>query len=120
MSINVVNFVVSGYSTQWYYLKDNEAPSYMTSIKLLLRYHWGSVMGGSLILGFFYFGDFLINFLLGSDKVKIRTEGKQGIDEDRVAVDQGKCYDFFSLVRSESMAYINIINFPYCNASRYC
>lgn len=41
---------------------------------MLFRYHWGSVVGGSLLLGFFYFIDLVVNifnviFLLLSLKI---------------------------------------------------
>ena len=30
------------------------------------------------------------------------------------------CFQFFSLIRSEAMGYINLASVPFCNASRYC
>jgi hypothetical protein len=43
------------------------------------------------------------------------------IDEDR-QFDQSSsgCFDFFNLIRAEALAYINIVNYPFCNAARYC
>jgi hypothetical protein len=68
-----VNFIASGYSAHKYYstaVRDDEdaplnqrEPSYLLIVEMLLRYHWGSVVGGSLLLGFFYFVDLLLDFI---------------------------------------------------------
>lgn len=60
LDVKTVNFVVSGYATQWYYLHGKE--SYLVSARLLLEYHWGSVLGGSIMLSLFYFTDFFLAF----------------------------------------------------------
>lgn len=51
---------------------------------------------------------------------KSRQQGKSEIYEDRIEDNNDGCLSFFDLVRSESMGYINLVNYPYCNASRYC
>lgn len=73
MSFKIVNFIVSGYSAHKYFSTgkrdDDDAPlnerepHYLVVIEMLLRYHWGSVAGGSLLLGFFYFVDLLLDFI---------------------------------------------------------
>ena len=38
-------------------------PSYLQVVEMLLRYHWGTVVGGALILPYFYFVDLLFDFI---------------------------------------------------------
>jgi hypothetical protein len=52
---------VSGYATQWYLHAKSGEISYWTSAKLLIKFHWGSVIGGSIFLGVFYFFDYLFD-----------------------------------------------------------
>lgn len=54
-----VNFITSGLATQWYTSKEVSA---VTITKRLLMYHFGSVVGGSFLNGFFN----LVNFVLES------------------------------------------------------
>lgn len=58
--------MVSGYATQWYcYRKEDNYKSKLkiyTSFSRLIKYHWGSVAGGSLLLCIFYFVDLFIDF----------------------------------------------------------
>ncbi len=58
------NFCVSGFATLWYcHSKTNpEKVSYYTPFSRLIKYHWGSVVGGSLLLWLFYFIDLFIDF----------------------------------------------------------
>lgn len=58
------NFCVGGYATLWYCFRaQNESQiSLLHPPKLLLKYHWGSVAGGSLLLWLFYFVDLFVDF----------------------------------------------------------
>ena len=55
------NFIAGSHAVYWYYSNDGE-PSFLERVKHLLLYHWGSVVGGSLIQGFFYFIDLTFDF----------------------------------------------------------
>lgn len=70
------NFVVSGHAARWYYSKadgdeedsnKSENISYIEVVELLLKYHWGSVAGGSILLAFFYFVDLVADFIWPED-----------------------------------------------------
>ena len=54
---NIDNFMVSGLATQWY--TETEVSSLLI-LKRLLKYHFGSIVGGSFLNGFFN----IINFIL--------------------------------------------------------
>lgn len=58
------NFCVGGYATQWYCHRQNNPGQIglFHSLKILLKYHWGSVAGGSLMLWLFYFIDLFVDF----------------------------------------------------------
>lgn len=55
------NFCISGYATQWYYYYENQKDKIglFNSFLLLIKYHWGSVVGGSLMLQLFYVPDLI-------------------------------------------------------------
>lgn len=57
LDINIVNFVISGLATQWYTNSDLSA---CITFKRLLKYHFGSVVGGSFLNAFFN----VVNFIL--------------------------------------------------------
>lgn len=57
-----VNFIAGTHAVYWYFSKEGE-PSFLECTELLLRYHWGSVVGGSLLQGFFYFIDLILDFI---------------------------------------------------------
>lgn len=54
---NLVNFIISGLATQWY---TNSEVSACITFKRLLKYHFGSVTGGSFLNAFFN----VVNFIL--------------------------------------------------------
>jgi hypothetical protein len=62
------NFCVGGFATQWYCYETNDKSKIgiFHSFKLLIKYHWGSVAGGSLLLWLFYFIDLFIDFFFVS------------------------------------------------------
>ena len=54
------NFCVSGFATNWYYYTGSNNASKLKkvrSLKLLVKHHWGSVVGGALTLALLYFPD---------------------------------------------------------------
>jgi len=71
-----------------------------------LNYHWGSVAGGSLLLGVFYFVDFFLDFFFSNDReIKKRSIRKQTFHKDFVNYPEGQNFgnrisSFFNLVRS--------------------
>ena len=57
-----VNFIAASHAVDWYF-GGTDKPSFLHSTELLLRYHLGSVVGGSLLQGFFSFIDLILDFL---------------------------------------------------------
>jgi len=53
--INIVNFIISGSSSQWYTKQEN---GFFFTFGRLVKYHFGSVAGGSFLNTFFNFIDF--------------------------------------------------------------
>jgi hypothetical protein len=108
-SFNLVNFCISGNAINWYFGKNNACWS---SFLRVIRFHFGSVVGGAFMVGFFSLGDFFFDL--------IKPDNYMGL--------YGRCYypicgwltSLFELVRSDSMAYINLTGLAYCNSSRYC
>ena len=111
LSLNSDNFIISGLATQWYCEKEVSAG---ITTKRLLKYHFGSVVGGSFLNGFFN----IINFILES--VRCYRDG--------ACPACSSCYDcccgcnrnFFELVRTDVYAYINLTGIAHCNAARNC
>ena len=108
---NIVNFCVSGYATNWYYHLENEPEkiSLLRSPKLLLKYHWGSVAGGSLMLGFFYFFDFFLDFFCSND----RDVSKKNIERQPFHKDVLD-YPEDGEVKNKTIAFCNLVLYK-CN-----
>lgn len=73
------------------------------------------MIGGSFITGYFSIGDYLFDLF----KPPSRN------DEDSAYSSCfnfacGSCLKLLDLVRSDSMAYINLTGVPFCNSARYC
>ena len=99
---------------QWYYDEDQ---SFFYPFKLLICKHFGSVVAGSFMTGFFSIFDFLLDFIKPSSSENSYNPGCYA----RCHKFSCFCCDKLSdLVRSDSMAFINISGNPYCNSSRYC
>lgn len=106
----LVNFCVSGEAVLWYY---NKQETFCYPLKLMICKHFGSVIGGSFIIAFFTFFDFIFDFLKPDE-----------------SSDPNSCYSkffnclcshsIFDLVRTDALAYINLTGNPYCNSARYC
>ena len=61
---NLVNFCVSGVSTRWYFQrKNNSSIDVFKSLYNLVRFHWVSVLGCSLLTAFFYWLDYIVDFI---------------------------------------------------------
>jgi hypothetical protein len=99
------NFIVSGYSTLWYY--DQIEGNMITPYRNYITKHLGSVIACAFMTGFFALADAIFDLVRGAHHA-----------HDNAICDA--CTSFFDLVRSEAMAYINLWGNPYCNSARYC
>lgn len=76
--------------------------------------HFGTVIAGSFMTGFFGVLDAIFDFLRPSEN-----------DKDPSFYDKccgkvcGGCIQLFDFVRSDALAYVNLAGNPYCNSSRY-
>jgi hypothetical protein len=111
----VVNYLVSGNAVSWYFLPENSQWSYTMPLKTYICKHFGSVVGGSFMTGFFTSGDYLLELI----KPSIDTT-KSSLYYRSFNTCCNPCVKLFDLVRSDAMAYINIAGNPYCNSARYC
>ena len=87
---HAINFIVSGYAVLWYryYESDQiEEVDFSTSIWLLIRYHYGSVVGGAFLEGFFYIFDLMYDFFIWEEnernnkQSRISTANRESLDE---------------------------------------
>jgi hypothetical protein len=78
--------------------------------KYILFYNFGSIVAASFMSLIFSLLDYIFDVLRGGKRNR----------RDKSSSVLGFIDNFFDLVRSDSMAYINISGNPYCNASRYC
>lgn len=106
------NFCIAGTAVGWYYDKDF---SCFYPLQLLFGKHFGSVIGGSFMTGFFSIGDYIFDFIKPDEE-----SNPDGIYTQCFTSVCSTCTRIFDLVRSDSMAYINLAGNPYCNSSRYC
>lgn len=111
------NFINSGEAVEWY-MQNNHGSARIDTVRNLFCYHWGSVVAGSFMLGFFTLPDMIFDIFKPS-RLK-EAEGQTGCYASCFHCLAGWIEPLFELVRSESMAYINMTGVPYCNASRYC
>lgn len=87
----------------------------MYPVKLLLCKHLGSVIAGSFMTGFFSVFDLIFDLIKPDENAN--PNGAYTRCYRAVCV---CCIRIFDLVRSDSMAYINLTGNPFCNSSRYC
>jgi len=87
----------------------------LTPINWLFTKHFGSVVGGSFMTGFFSIGDYLFDFIKPDEKEN--PEGAYTLCFNSVC---DVCIRIFDLVRSDAMSYIFLTGNPLCNSSRYC
>ena len=90
----------------------------MNPKKTLITKHFGSVVAGSFMTGFFALGDYIFDLIKPSSKESEEDEGCwDKIFKSALCM---CCTKTFDLVRSDAMAYINLSGNPYCNSARYC
>lgn len=81
----------------------------------MIKYHLGSIIGGSLLNAFFNIFDFVF------ESLRCYPGGKC----DKLAPCCNFIYNIFggflcNLVRTDVYSYINMTGIPYCNACRSC
>jgi hypothetical protein len=107
----VVNFCVSGSAAHWYWSDTSDC---YTAYHWLLCYHWGSVVFGSFVNGFFYLPTMLLEMLI--------------CHPDTCCSKMGTCcystcgclLTLCNSVRSDAYAYTSMTGIPYCNAAMNC
>jgi hypothetical protein len=65
--LKLVNFIVGGVAVNWYFEGDRNRYYFkqkINPVENLFKYHWGSVVGGSAILGIFYIFDLISDIIL--------------------------------------------------------
>lgn len=60
---NIVNYLISGNAVSWYYFPANGQWSCAHPIRTLMYKHFGSVVGGSFMTGFFTIGDYMLDLI---------------------------------------------------------
>ena len=105
---------MSGTTVLWYYEKEEECCG-CYPLKLLFCKHFGSVIAGSFMNGFFSILDYIFDFL----KPNVE-ENPEGCYTTCFTSCCSPCLSLFELVRSDAMAYVNLTGNPYCNSARYC
>lgn len=108
---NADNFILSGLATEWYC---DQAPSLCTTFSRLLRFHFGSVVGGSFLNAFFN----LIDFFLES--LRCYPDGTCPACAPFCTSVFASCANLFDLVRTDVYSYSNLTGVDYCNSARYC
>ena len=77
--------------------------------------HIGSVIGGSFIIGFFTFFDFILDFL--------KPNYVENPTSPYTYCYQTVCGPFsacLDLVRTDAIPYVYLTGNPFCNSARYC
>lgn len=108
---HIVNFCVSGRACDWYW--NNFEAKWYTPLQRLLTRHWGSVVGGSFVNGFFELPTLIVEFLTCHAGTCCHSLGSK-CDQK---CPMGVCFD---LVRTDSYSYITLTSLPFCNAGREC
>jgi hypothetical protein len=117
----LVNFCVSGAAVDWYWSTGSivDAKGYYagsawyTPLKRLFTRHWGSVVAGSFLNGFFELPTLLLELLTCHSNTCCARVGT--ICEQKCC-----CGYFFDIVRTDAYAYINLAGLPFCNSAREC
>jgi hypothetical protein len=102
------NFIIAGNGVDYYF----GSFDLFKPLGRLILYHWGSVAGGSFIIGFFGFFDAFFDFF--------KPTSQNNWHANCCSNYFGGIYDFFDIVRHDAMGYINLTGLPYCNAARFC
>lgn len=98
-------------ATQWY---TNSDPNCCITFSRLLKYHFGSVVGGSFLNAFFNILDFFL------EAFRCYPEGACAACAPCCANLFGCCSSLLDLVRTDVYGYINLTGIAYCNAARNC
>ena len=77
--------------------------------------HLGSVIAASYMTAFFSILDYIFDFLAPNTE-----ENPDSLYTNCFQTCCNPCLKVFELVRSDSLAYVNLSGNPYCNSSRYC
>lgn len=102
----------------WLY---NTNIGFIYPFKLMICKHFGSVVAGAFMIGFFTVADFIFDTIAPSKhEINQGASGCKGFLYSIYEKTCGKIVSFFDLVRSDAMAYISLTGNPYCNSSRYC
>ena len=110
-SPHLVNFCVSGSATDWYW--GTLYTKCSTSLTRLFTKHWGSVVAGSFMNGFFELPILFVElFTCHSTTCCANKLGK--------TCDKCCCACLFSYVRTDAYSYINLAGVPFCNAGTEC
>jgi hypothetical protein len=104
---------VSGQAVNWYF--EQEELGLFYQFKLLLGKHFGSVVGGSFMTGFFSIGDFIFDFLKPDENAN-----PDSCYNSCYQCACKPCFSIYDLVRSDAMAFINMTGNPFMNSARYC
>lgn len=98
---------MSGVAVTWHFMGDI---SISVALERLFKYHWGSVVGGAFLLNILYPFDLIYDLFKPDPTVK------GGIASCLCCC----CERVLDLSRTEAMTLINLVGYPYCNASRLC
>lgn len=104
--------MISGNAVSWYFGTND---SCVHPFRVFLYKHFGSVVAGSFMTGFFSLGDMIFDMLKPSP-----TMGPNHCCTKTHKTLCAPCHKVFDLVRSDAMGYIYLSGNPYCNSARYC
>ena len=111
LSFHLVNFCVSGRATDWYW--NNHEAKWHTPIMRLVTRHWGSVVGGSFINGFFEVPTLIVELFTCHAHTCCHKIGQ-------TCDNKGFLDICFGLVRTDAYSYITLSSLPFCNSAREC
>lgn len=96
----------------WYL--DEKDRSIFSPLQIMFTAHFGSVVGASFMTAFFSIGDFIFDCMRPDPSLcpqyytNCFNAGFSWLEE------------IFSLVRSDSLTFVQMAGKPYCNSARYC
>ena len=102
---------MAGSATDWYW--NTYQTKCSTSLARLITRHWGSVVAGSFLNGFFEVPTLIVELFTCHPGTCCNKLG--------VCCEQKCCCGFFfNLVRTDAYSYINLSGEPFCNSAREC
>ena len=100
---------MAGSATDWYW--GTEQTKCSSSLGRMVSRHWGSVVAGSFMNGFFEVPTLFMELVTCHPRTCCNKAG--------VMCEQKCCCGkFFNLVRTDAYSYINLAGLPFCNAAR--